>query len=77
MEKEIRLQVRGINCCIVNCNNAVFAASAVATRNDLQHAFDSTGVVVRLFQIPHHYANIITMHVVYGELQSRQFNNDG
>ena len=53
------------NCCVVNCNNAVFAASAVATRDELQHAFDSTGLkcgaLVRLFQHPHHYANIITM----------------
>ena len=32
------------NCCVVNCNNTMFAASAVATSDELQHAFDSTGL---------------------------------
>ena len=61
------------NCCVVNCNNAVFPASAVATSDELQHAFDSTGLKCGSEVIPtptplrkHHY------HVVYGELQSRQ-----
>ena len=51
----------------------MFAASAVATRDELQHAFDSTGLKCGSKVIPtptplrkHHY------HVVYCELQSRQ-----
>ena len=61
------------NCCVVNCNNTVFAVSAVATSDELQNAFDSTGLKCASEVIPtptplckHHY------HVVYGELQSRQ-----
>ena len=61
------------NCCTVAYYNVVFAASAVATSNELQHAFDSTGLKCCSEVIPtptplckHHY------HVVYGELQLRE-----
>ena len=32
------------NCCVVDCNNTVFAASGVATSDEVQHAFDNIGL---------------------------------
>ena len=61
------------DCCVVDCSNIVFALSAVATSDEVQHAFDNIGLKCGSKAIPtptplckYHY------HLVYRELQSRQ-----
>lgn len=61
------------DCCVVNCSSTVIATSAVATSDELLHAFESTGLKCGSEIIPFptplcksHY------HLVYNALQSRQ-----
>ena len=61
------------DCSVLNCSNTVFAVIAVATSDEVQHAFDTTALKCGSEVIPiptplckRHY------HVVYDTLQSRQ-----
>jgi len=68
-----KASTKSSDCCVATCSNTVLASSAVATSEEMQHAFDSTGLKCGNDPIPtptplckNHY------HLVYNALQSRQ-----
>ena len=39
-----KVSTKSSDCCVATCSNTVFAVSTVATGEEIQHAFDSTGL---------------------------------
>ena len=61
-----KASTKSSDCCVVTCSNTVFASSAVATSEEMQHAFDSTSL--KCGNDPH----TTMQESVYNALQSRQ-----